>query len=76
MLLAIELCTVALSAVSGVLEAGRKEVDLLGAPEFWIADQTCVYAAVAASILAFFAVRFVSKFTMRVVALCWKIGLP
>jgi len=80
MLHAIELCAVAVCAVSGVLEAGRKEIDLLGivivalvaalgggtlrdlllgAPVFWIADQTYLYAAVAAGIASFFAARFV-----------------
>ena len=80
MLHAIELCAVAVCAVSGVLEAGRKEIDLLGvvmvalvaalgggtlrdvllgAPVFWIADQTYLYAAVAAGIVSFFAARFV-----------------
>lgn len=80
MLHAIELCAVAVCAVSGVLEAGRKEIDLLGvvivalvaalgggtlrdlllgAPVFWIADQTYLYVAVAAGIAAFFAARVV-----------------
>ncbi len=80
MLHAIELSAVAVCAVSGVLEAGRKEIDLLGVvvvalvaalgggtlrdlllgvPVFWIADQTYLYAAVAAGIIAFFAARVV-----------------
>jgi uncharacterized membrane protein YeiH len=80
MLHAIELCAVAVCAVSGVLEAGRKEIDLLGVvvvalvaalgggtlrdlllgvPVFWIADETYLYAAVAAGILTFFAARVV-----------------
>jgi len=80
MLHAIELSAVAVCAVSGVLEAGRKEIDLLGvvvvalvaalgggtlrdlllgAPVFWIADQTYLYAAVAAGVLTFFAARIV-----------------
>jgi uncharacterized membrane protein YeiH len=78
MLYTIELAAVAVCAVSGVLEAGRKEIDLFGvvvvalvaalgggtlrdllldAPVFWIADQTYLFAAVAAGLLAFFAVR-------------------
>jgi uncharacterized membrane protein YeiH len=80
MLHAIELCAVAVCAISGVLEAGRKEIDLLGvivialvaalgggtlrdlllgAPVFWIANQTYLYAAVIAGIAAFFAARIV-----------------
>jgi uncharacterized membrane protein YeiH len=75
---AVELLAVATCAVSGVLEAGRKEIDLfgvvvvaliaalgggtlrdllLGAPVFWIDDQTYLVAAAAAGVAAFFAVR-------------------
>jgi uncharacterized membrane protein YeiH len=74
----IELLAVAACAVSGVLEAGRKEIDLfgvvvvalvaalgggtlrdllLGAPIFWIADQSYLLAAVAAGLLTFIAAR-------------------
>jgi uncharacterized membrane protein YeiH len=80
MLHAIELCAVAVCAIAGVLEAGRKEIDLLGVvivalvaalgggtlrdllldvPVFWIANQTYLYAAVVAGLLAFFAARVV-----------------
>ncbi|RPI42953.1 MAG: trimeric intracellular cation channel family protein [Betaproteobacteria bacterium] len=79
MLYIIELCAVAVCAISGVLEAGRKKVDLfgvvvvalvaalgggtlrdllLGAPIFWIADQTYLYAAIAAGLLTFLAARY------------------
>ena len=80
MLYGIELAAVAVCAISGVLEAGRKEIDLfgvvvvalvaalgggtlrdllLGAPIFWIDDQTYLVAAAAAGVAAFFAARYV-----------------
>ena len=77
-LYAIEMLAVAVCAVSGVLEAGRKEIDLfgivvvaliaalgggtlrdllLGAPVFWIEDQTYLVAAAVAGVATFFAAR-------------------
>ncbi|MBS3916970.1 MAG: TRIC cation channel family protein [Sulfuritalea sp.] len=74
----VALAAVAVNALTGVLDAGRKQMDLVGVvmvgcatalgggtvrdllldrPVFWISDQTYLVAALATTVLVFFAVR-------------------
>ncbi|MBI5937355.1 MAG: trimeric intracellular cation channel family protein [Betaproteobacteria bacterium] len=74
----IGLAAVAVNALTGVLDAGRKHMDLVGVvmvgmatalgggtvrdillqrPVFWLSDQTYLLAALATTVLVFFAVR-------------------
>ena len=74
----IGLAAVAVNALTGVLDAGRKRMDLVGAvmvgmatalgggtvrdillqrPVFWLSDQSYLLAALATTVVVFFAVR-------------------